>query len=1346
MTNQKSSQTQLFVVGIGASAGGLRALEEFLENMPFCSGAAFVVIQHLSPDFKSLMKELLERRTRMAIYRVTEGMMLEANSIYLIPPGKNLVVENNQLHLLEQEDRNRHGLNFPIDIFFESLARNCAEYAVGIILSGTGSDGSNGLRAINEAGGFAMAQDPATAEFDGMPRTAIATGVVDQVLSAPALAAFVYQLIRSFVEIPVSSRSQLQPFESHKLQLVANILAKYEQTDFSHYKTSTLTRRIHRRCLISGCNNLEEYISLLEVSSEERSILRHDLLISVTHFFRDPEAWKYLETSVIPQLIERILPGEEIRFWVTACATGEEAYSLAILLEEAMERMDKQVRVKIFATDIDKEALDKATNGVYPETIANDVTSERLQRYFIRREQSYQVIRKLRERVLFAPHDITKDAGFTRMNMITCRNVLIYMQSELQQQVLRNLHFSLLSQGVLFLGEAETLGNIEEEFKPLSKKSKIYQKRREVRLPIPTLRVEKISRSNFLPQSKPQQTAEARLEPILNEAFSVFLSEQNATCLLVDRDFQLFHIFNHSLEILQFSTGRASTDVSKLVVPSLQLALSTALHRASRERRLVAYSGIKLGEDDSRVVTLKVTYHETNKLASDFLMVIIQEDTRPQPTDSERFEADNEASQRIMELEYELQQTRENLQAVIEELETTNEEQQATNEELIASNEELQSTNEELHSVNEELYTVNAEFQSKIEELTELNNDIDNLLRSTDIGVVFLDSSLKIRKFTPAATVAINLVEADIGRPLEHITHNLNCSDLLAKLQQVIETQRQVEQEVKISRAGSNFGFNLLMRANPYLQEDGRLDGVVLTFVDIDEIKQVQQKLIQAEVALRGVNEELEQRVAERTAELAQAKESAEAANRAKSAFIAHISHELRTPLNAILGFTQILQRDTDINSSYQELEIIHQSGQHLLTLINDILYLAKIEAGKLEIEVNDFHFLAFLDNLIAMVRLRAQQKGLDFKYQALSLLPVVICSDETRLRQVLLNLLSNAIKFTNFGSVLFQVGYVKDFEPDFKSSNQTKIRFKITDTGIGIPSDKLIDIFLPFQQLNQNNSSQEGTGLGLTISQNIVQQMGGKIQVTSLQGTGSVFWFDLDLPENYNAVRQLDNDQKIIGYEGAIRKILVVDDKTNNRTFIVNFLELLGFDVSQASDGGEAIQQANENQPDLILLDWIMPEVNGLEVTQRLRRQDMSKNIVIIATSALQLPLEQTACIEAGCNAFLPKPVRFSELLSILKAYLNLEWITCEPVPTQDEVSNDSISPSIVPPSTENLNQLYDLAIQGDIRGILEQASILEQLGAQFTPFVQSVRQLAENLQVNQLQHFLHQFLGNGL
>lgn len=1660
-----SPQTDFFVVGIGASAGGLRALEEFFEHLPNNSGAAFVLIQHLSPDFKSLMKELLERCTRMAIYRVVEGMELQPNTIYLIPPGKNLILKGQKLHLLPQKERSRHQLNFPIDIFFESLSQTMREKAIAIVLSGTGSDGTNGLRLINQEGGFTLVQKPETAEFDGMPRSAIATGLIDRILSPSELAQTVDQLVRTTVFNNQDNHGDHGFLAPESLQQIAAILDQHEQTDFSHYKISTLSRRIHRRYLISGCEDLDQFISLLQTSEKERSLLRHDLLISVTKFFRDRSPWDYLAETVIPQLIADAEPESELRLWVTACATGEEAYSLAILLDEAITLSKKPIRFKIFATDIDQMALEIATQGIYSESISNEIEPERLERYFIKKDQSFQIVRQLREKLLFAPHDLTKDVGFTRMNFISCRNILIYFQPQLQQQVLRNLHYSLVPQGILLLGEAETLGYIESEFQTLAKKAKIYQKKRDIRLNIPFRTMEKKA-LQMSPYASTKNSREVHLEPMLDQAFSSFLSKYKATCCLVDRKHKLFHTFNDGIEVLKMPLGRITTDITKLIIKDLQLPLITALHRAKGERSTMSYLGIKVKQEDRvRYLKLEVTYNESNKLADDFFTIVIQEDETPQPTLGEKFEVDAEASQRLVALEYELQQTRENLQAVIEELEATNEEQQATNEELTASNEELQSTNEELHSVNEELYTVNVEYQSKIEELTELNNDINNLLRSTDIGVVFLDRNLKIRKFTPAATTAINLVEGDINRPLEHITHNLDCPDLMELLQGVIRSQQVVDQEVKLIKTD----FHFLMRVHPYLLENGHLDGVVISFIDIHELKTIQkqihlvnQDLQQSQFKLRQLNQELEVRVTERTQalqksearlrailattssiiylkdlegryllanreyleslnisereilgksdrdlfpetiaaslidhdhqviasksvlkfeeqgfvpeqslrtyistkaplinqqgevyavcgiatdiselkhteaelresaerertvlkivekiretfdleeifantteklretlkchrlalyrfnpdwsgefvaesvvsdcmplmgsnlqtewqdtclqatqggryqnhetyavhditkanlsdchramyeriaaesfcitsvfqgdrlwgllaayhngaphqwkegeislltqtgiqlgislaqvdlftqiqhqsqQLQQAKEAAEAANQAKSAFIAHTSHELRTPLNAILGFAQILQRESvDPATNKRGIEVIRQSGQHLLTLINDILYIAKIEAGKLNLELRDFVFPSFLDDLAAIIRVRCQQKAIAFEHQNLSDLPHIIKGDETRLRQLLLNLLSNAVKFTAQGKVTFKVGYVKDFPPAETNPDNPEsleqIRFHIEDTGSGIPQSKLNEIFLPFYQLHPHQLSQEGTGLGLTISQSLVEQMGSQIKIKTTVGQGSSFWFDLNFPVVNSAINVAFNQdlkQDIIGYQGRKQQILVVDDLDNNREIIANFLTPLGFEIIEANGGQTAIALTQKHQPDLVLLDRIMPAIDGWQVIQHLRQESQFQALPIIIISASTLTTDESHSYHLGASGFLAKPLDFEQLLRVIEHHLDLEWITVNGnrrslISPSCITPQNSPTPTLVIPGEQQLAQLNKLIMEGNIRDCISYVASLKQQ-PELNPFVEQVTQLAESCQLRKLKNFMQQY-----
>lgn len=846
---------RFFVVGIGASAGGLKALEEFFENVPQDIGVAFVVIQHLSPSFKSLMQELLQRKTDLRVYQIEDGMEIMTNSVYVIPPRTNLVVENGHL-CFRQQDPER--LNFPIDMFFESLAHEYRDRAMGVLLSGTGSDGTKGLQAIGESGGLALIQSPETAQFSGMPANALPTGLVDEVLSPHDLAQTIYEIVRITLNIPLAEQLTENLIDPVQLNHVLGLLNDQEAVDFSQYKIGTLSRRIYHRCALNNYHSLQTYITYLESSESERQLLVQDFLIGSTRFFRDKEAWHFLETKLLPLLIESFEEQQQLRIWVAGCATGEEAYTMAILADEAVRKANRSLSVKIFATDLDNSSLETASKGIYPLSIRKDISTERLERYFIDKSDSYQVRRQLRELLIFAPHNLAKNAGFSKMNLVSCRNVLIYMKPRLQQQVLRMLHFSLASQGILFLGSAEVLGPLEGEFTTLQSKWKMYQRQRDNQLSLLP-----ITRESFItPTLSPTRfkRVQPRTDRVLEQVFNFCFGDRRSTCMLVNESNKLLRIFYDAADLLRLPLGEANLDVISIVPQQLQLPLSTALHRAKREQQSVLYADIKLTESGKlRSINLKVGIELSEAQKDKFLIVLLEEEelqttTLPNPT----FEVNTESINQLGEMEYELQQTRENLQTTIEELETTNEEQQATNEELIASNEELQSTNEELHSVNEELYTVNAEYQSKIQELLELNNDLDNLLQSTDIGVIFLDLELNIRKYTPAATKAISIREGDINRPLTELSYNLDClpeqknaDGLIELLQQGLTLQQPIEQEMLLRSSGNH----ILLRVNPYWSEKGDCQGLVLSFIDIDEIKQVEESLRRRSQQLRLITD-----------------------------------------------------------------------------------------------------------------------------------------------------------------------------------------------------------------------------------------------------------------------------------------------------------------------------------------------------------------------------------------------------------------------------------------------------------------------------------------------------------
>jgi len=835
----------LCVVGIGASAGGVQALQKFFSSLPDTPKAAFVVVQHLSPNHKSMMGEILRKETAMTVVAIEDGTILEPSQVYLLPPGKNLILKNRELKLSDRGTK----VDYPIDRFLKSLAEQKRIRKIAILLSGTGSDGKEGLEAISKVGGTALVQSPETAQFTSMPTSAIPSGLVDEILSPEDLAATVFDLIHFFRAYNSAIINEAGSIASDKLQKILDILAEREEVDFSHYKISTISRRIANRCVLTRNKNIEDYIKLLENAEEEQKSLRQDLLIGVTCFFRDRAAWEYLETEIIPKIIADRNPEEQLRIWVCACATGEEAYSMAILIDEALEKANKSLQVKIFATDIDDKALEIAASGVYPESIINDISPERLEKYFIYTGESYQVRRSIREMLIISPHDLTKNAGFSQMQLVSCRNVLIYMQPQLQQQVLRLLNYALDKQGILFLGSSETLADLTEEFSPLEPKWKIFRKRRDVSFSLmPMKRQTLIPSFNSKARNKSRQD---KMDRSLAEAFKYCLPQRELTCLLVDEDNRLLRIFYNAADLLEFPVGQANLDITEIINPALKLPLSTALHCAKRDKKPIQYTGINLIKDrENKSVNLKVGLDPSDRNGDKYLIVVLEIETAISSAHTALpFEAQKQATEQILELEYELRQTRQNLQVTIEELETNNEEQQATNEELLSSNEELQSTNEELQSVNEELYTVNAEYQSKIQELVQLNNDVDNLLRSTDIGVIFLDFELNIRKFTPAATSAINLRPADINRPISELTHNLDNLDLIEILETVKETSLPIEQEVTISKTGEE----LLMRINNYLKEDGTKEGIVITLVNIGELKKAQKELSQANILLENL-------------------------------------------------------------------------------------------------------------------------------------------------------------------------------------------------------------------------------------------------------------------------------------------------------------------------------------------------------------------------------------------------------------------------------------------------------------------------------------------------------------
>jgi two-component system CheB/CheR fusion protein len=817
------------VVGVGASAGGLDALEQLFGAMPEHTGMAFVVVQHLSPDFKSVMDELLTRRTRIPVLLVEDDMPVEPDRIYLIPPRKEMIISRGRLLLSDKGES--QSLTLPIDVFFRSLAQDMGPRAIGIVLSGAGSDGARGIRDIHDAGGLVLCQDEKSADFDGMPRSARETGVVDHVAPPGQMPRILVDYART-PDRTLLDAFGANPSRPYGVSAALRFLQRAYGIDFSHYKQSTVLRRIERRLQLTQAGSLEAYVERVANDSDELDTLFHDLLIGVTRFFRDEEAFECLGKALIPELLAQKPKSDEVRVWVSGCATGEEAYSIAILLQEELGKRNDNRRIKILATDVHRGSLDFASRGLYDAERVAGVKPDVLARYFDKRGPNYQVLPELRQMVVFAPHNVVKDAPFTRLDLVSCRNMLIYLQPFAQKRVLSLLHFALKRNGILFLGPSETVGALSDDFETIDSHWRIYKKHRDVHLPRVGRAMPQV-RSRAITHDTASAAQNYSLAQMIN-VYDALLEEHVPPSLLVNERRELVHAFAGASRYLQFRDGRTSLDVLDMLEPELRMAATGALQRALKENTTIVYHGLRLQSGDgekSYRLTVKPVLAVNGQLAH-FLIAIEETDPPPRSVPSEsQLDLSQVSRDQLGSLETELRRTKENLQSTIEELETSNEELQSANEELLAANEELQSTNEELQSVNEELYTVNAEYQKKISELTELTNDMDNLLASTEVGTIFLDKKLCIRKFTPRVAEVFNLLPQDIGRPLTAFSSGLNHPSLIDDLRDVLEKERSCEHEVQ-DRQGSWFFLRIL----PY-RARGAVDGVVVTLIDINGLK-----------------------------------------------------------------------------------------------------------------------------------------------------------------------------------------------------------------------------------------------------------------------------------------------------------------------------------------------------------------------------------------------------------------------------------------------------------------------------------------------------------------------------
>jgi chemotaxis methyl-accepting protein methylase/chemotaxis response regulator CheB/PAS domain-containing protein len=842
--DQQGGDPPFHIVGIGASAGGLEALEAFLTNVPVKSGMAFVIIQHLDPTHKGIMVELLQRATPMPVVQVRDRMRVEPDCVYLIPPNRDLSLLHGTLHLLEPSAP--RGLRLPIDFFFRSLADDLQDKGIGVILSGMGSDGTLGLRAIKEKAGVVFVQLPSSAKFDGMPRSAIDAGLADVVAPVEELPGRIIAYLRHSQaidrkDLPLEGKAQ------SALEKIFILLRTQTGHDFSLYKKSTVYRRIERRMGLHQIHRIVDYVRFMQENPQETELLFKELLIGVTSFFRDPAVWEQLKEKILPALLKARPAGGTIRAWTPGCSTGEEAYSLAIVFREVLDivKPTGNFSLQVFATDLDKDAIDKARAGVYPANIAADVSPDRKQRFFVQEECGFRVGKAIRESVVFAPQNVIMDPPFTKIDILICRNLLIYLDPSIQKKLLPLFHYSLNPGGILILGTAETIGAFADLFAPIDSKARIFQRLKAAPGPTPI----EFPAAFFpaVPQAPPRSEIAKPLSNIQSLADQLLLAQYAPSAALTNDRGDILYISGRTGKYLEPAAGKANWNIFAMAREGLRYELGTAFPKAIRQRGAITIRSVMVRTNGGmQPVDVTIQFIAEPEALRGLVLTVFQDVTAPpvvkapgkgRKTSVAGARA-SELEQELTQARHELQTTREEMQSSQEELKSMNEELQSTNEELQSTNEELTTSKEEMQSMNEELQTVNQELQTKVEDLSRMNNDMKNLLDSTDIATLFLDDALNVRRYTSRMGKIINLIPSDAGRPFTDIASDLLYPELAVDAREVLRNLTVCEKQIA-TKKGQWFHIRIM----PYRTLENRIDGVVITFTDITVSKTLEAEL-----------------------------------------------------------------------------------------------------------------------------------------------------------------------------------------------------------------------------------------------------------------------------------------------------------------------------------------------------------------------------------------------------------------------------------------------------------------------------------------------------------------------